>query len=131
MMTEEQMLARLLASPPPKPKPATTKPATVLKVATDRKLSVEGQRERVVREVKELAVAERREAEAPLDPMVQAAEYHREKRERDRQAGLYYRELYKQTATAEYWATQRDGDDARHGVYDPIARFEEQVRRGE
>jgi hypothetical protein len=42
--------------------------ATVLKVASDRKLSVEGQRDRVSREVKELADAER-DALSRLDPM--------------------------------------------------------------
>jgi hypothetical protein len=98
-----------------RPKP----PAPVLTVASDRKLSVAGQRERVAREVKELVEAEKT---APRE------DYHKLKREQDRQAGLYYRQLYEATATAEYWATQRDDDDARHGRYDPVARFEREDR---
>ena len=53
-MTEEQMIARLLGGKPPAPKP---KP--ILTVASDRKLSVEGQREKVAREVQELIDAEK------------------------------------------------------------------------
>jgi hypothetical protein len=102
---------------PPKPEP-------VVKLATDRKLSVEGQRERVTNEVKELAVAERTSAEQQkevLDPR----EYHRLKRERERQAGLYYRGLYEAVTTAEYYAKLNDVD---HGNYSPITLFEKQMR---
>lgn len=93
--------------------------ATVLKVAADRKLSVEGQRDRVVNEVKELAVAEKNAVEQ-LDP-----NDYRVKRERDRQTGLYYRKLYETVALSEYNAKLRDVD---HGNYDPIALFERQMR---
>ena len=89
---------------------------TVPKLATDRKLSVEGQRERVANEVKELAVAEKN----AIDP-----NDYRVKRERDRQTGLYYRKLYETVALAEYNAKHHDVD---HGNYDPIALFERQMR---
>ena len=69
--TVEDVLADFEADrpkPPPKPEP------TVLKVATDRKLSVEGQRDRVMNDVKELAVAERdREQLDPNDYRVKRA----------------------------------------------------------
>jgi hypothetical protein len=111
MMTEEQMIARLLAAkfPQPKPKP-------VLTVAADRKLSVEGQRERVTSEMKELIEAEKaRQA---------CIETHRQRQERQRAEGLYYRQLYESVTTAEYWSKQRDNDPARRGEYNPIERYE-------
>ena len=117
MMTEEQIVARLLAGrldkpPAPKPKP----PATVLTVAADRKLSVGGQRERVAHEVNELIEAEKaRQA---------CIETHRQRQERQRAEGLYYRQLYESVAWAEYWANQRENDPARRGEYNPIERFE-------
>ena len=114
MMTEEQIVARLLAGrldKPPAPKP----PAPVLTVAADRKLSVEGQRERVTREVAELIESEKNRQ--------LCIETHRQRQERQRREGLYYRQLYEATATAEYWAKQLDAP-ARHGEYSPIARFE-------
>ena len=97
------------------------KPAEVLKLAADRKLSVEGQRERVVNEVKELAVAER-DALSKLDP-----NDFRVKRERERQAGLYYRGLYEATARAEYYA-KLNSPKVDHGNYNPIELFERQMR---
>jgi hypothetical protein len=93
--------------------------AEVLKLAADRKLSVEGQRERVANEVKELEVAERAHAKQ-LDPNDYGV-----KRERQRQTGLYYRQLYEATARAEYYAKLQDVD---HGNYDPVALFERQMR---
>lgn len=116
MMTEEYMYKRLLAArldkpPEPKPKP----PAPVLTVAADRKLSVEGQREKVAREVKELAEAEKNRQ--------LAIETHRQRLQRQREEGLYYQQLYQSVAQAEYWAKQLDSP-ARRGEYDPIARFE-------
>jgi len=70
MMTEEQIVARLLAGrldKPPAPKP---KPATVLTVASDHKLSVEGQRERVTREMQELIDAEKnRQSDVRVAPL--------------------------------------------------------------
>ena len=119
-MTEEQIIARLLAGrldKPPAPKP---KPTPVLKVAADRKLSLEGQRERVTREMQELIEAERnRQA---------CIETHRQRQERQRAEGLYYRRLYEATATAEYWSKQRDNNPARRGEYSPIARFEQELK---
>jgi hypothetical protein len=112
-MTEEQMIARLLGPPAPKPKPAP-----VLTVAADRKLSVDGQRERVTREMAELIESEKaRQA---------CIETHRQRQERQRAEGLYYRRLYESVTTAEYWAKQRD-NPARRGEYSPIARFEREV----
>jgi hypothetical protein len=121
MMTEEQIVARLLAGrldKPPAPKP---KPATVLTVASDRKLSVDGQRERVSREVAELIEAEKNRQ--------LCIETYRQRMERQRAEGLYYRQLYEATAQAEYWAKQLDSP-ARRGDYDPIARFEQQMKDG-
>jgi hypothetical protein len=119
MMTEEYMMKRLLAGrldkpPQPKPKPALT-------VASDRKLSVDGQRERVSHEMKELIEAEKNRQ--------LCIETHRQRQERQRAEGLYYRQLYEATATAEYWSKQRD-NPARRGEYDPIARFEQELKDG-
>jgi hypothetical protein len=116
MMTEEQIIARLEAVRLDKPRPP--KPAPVLKVAADRKLSVDGQRERVSREVAELIEAEKARQDC--------IETHRQRQERQRAEGLYYRNLYEATATAEYWAKQRD-TPARRGDYSPIARYEDEV----
>ena len=119
MVLTDKQIEEFIASIPTPKLVRRKKPAEVLTVATDRKLSVEGQRERVVNEVKELAVAER---DAPkLDP-----DDYRVKRERERQAGLYYRGLYEAVTTAEYYAKQRRGVD--HGNYSPIALFEQQMR---
>jgi hypothetical protein len=63
--------------------------ASVLELASDRKLSVEGQRERVAKEVKELVTSERN---AP--------------RPDERATDFYYRQLYRAVACAEYWAKQ-------------------------
>jgi hypothetical protein len=116
MMTEEQMYARLLAGrldKPPAPKP----PPPIVRVATDRKLSVEGQRERVTREMRELVESEKaRQA---------CIETHRQRQERQRAEGLYYRQLYESVATAEYWSRQLDSP-ARRGEYSPIARYEKE-----
>jgi hypothetical protein len=113
----EEVLARLnlpklvrIKKPEPPPKPV---------LIAERKLSVEGQRVRVVNEVKELADAER-DALSKLDP-----NDFRVKRERERQAGLYYRGLYEATARAEYYAKLNDVD---HGNYNPIELFERQMR---
>jgi hypothetical protein len=117
MMTEEQIIARLEAvrlDKPPQPKP---KP--VLKVAADRKLSVDGQRERVTREMKELIEAEKNRQ--------LCIETHRQRQERQRAEGLYYRQLYEATAQAEYWSKQLDSP-ARRGEYSPIARFEQELK---
>ena len=119
MMTEEQMIARLLGEKPPAPKP---KAAPVLKVAADRKLSVDGQREKVAREVNELIEAEKARQ--------LCIETHRQRQERQRAEGLYYRRLYEATATAEYWSKQRDNNPARRGEYSPIARFEQEIKDG-
>jgi hypothetical protein len=98
-----------------KPKP----PA--LTVVSDRKLTVDGQRERVAREVKALTEAERnRQA---------AIETHRQRMERQREEGLYYRQLHEGVAQAEYFAKQLDSP-ARRGEYSPIARFEQQIKDG-
>jgi hypothetical protein len=103
-------------------KKPTKPPEPVVALAADRKLSVEGQRERVAREVKELEVAERKRAEE----RDAAIERNRVKRERERQAGLYYRGLYEAVTTAEYWAKQNSRID--HGNYNPIELFERQMR---
>jgi hypothetical protein len=116
MMTEEQIIARLEAVRLDKPHPP--KPTPVLKVAADRKLSVDGQRERVAREMGELIDAEKNRQ--------LCIETHRQRQQRQREEGLYYRRLYEATAMAEYWAKQRD-NPARHGEYDPIARYEDEV----
>jgi hypothetical protein len=117
MMTEEYMYKRLMAAR--LDKPPAPKPAPVLTVASDRKLSVDGQRDRVTREMQELIEAEKaRQA---------CIETHRQRQERQRAEGLYYRRLYEATATAEYWAKQHD-DPARRGEYSPIARFEAEMR---
>ena len=91
----DEVLARLnlpklvrIKKPEPPPKPV---------LIAERKLSVEGQRVRVVNEVKELAVAER-DALGKLDP-----NDFRVKRERERQAGLYYRGLYEARAMRGSW----------------------------
>ena len=118
MMTEEQIIARLEAVRLDKPRHPQPRPTPVLKVAADRKLSVEGQRDRVAHEVNELIEAEKRRQEC--------IETHRQRQERQRAEGLYYRRLYEATATAEYWAKQRD-NPARRGDYSPIARFEREV----
>ena len=99
---------------------ARSKPKSIpaLTVASDHKLSVEGQRDRVAHEVNELIEAEKRRQEC--------IETHRQRQERQRAEGLYYRRLYEATATAEYWAKQRD-NPARRGDYSPIARFEREV----
>src|SRR5262249_15547793 len=120
MMTEEYMMKRLLAArldkpPASKPKP----PAPTLTVAADRKLSVEGQRERVTHEMGELIEAEKNRQ--------LAIETHRQRQERQRAEGLYYRQLYQSVAQAEYWAKQIDSP-ARRGVYDPMARFEQELK---
>jgi hypothetical protein len=92
-----------------------------LTVASDRKLSVDGQRERVTREMQELIEAEKARQ--------LCIETHRQRQERQRAEGLYYRQLYEATATAEYWAKQRD-NPARRGEYDPIARYEQEIKDG-
>jgi hypothetical protein len=117
MMTEEYMYKRLLAArldKPPAPKPKS--PAPVALVA-DRKLTVDGQREKVAREVNELVEAERNKQ--------LAIETHRQRIQRQREEGLYYQQLYKSVAQAEYFANQLDSP-ARRGEYDPIARFEKE-----
>jgi len=120
MMTEEQIIARLEAvrldkPPAPKPKPVVT-------VASDRKLSVDGQRERVSREMQELIESEKNRQ--------LCIETHRERQRRQRAEGLYYRQLYESVTTAEYWSRQRDNDPARRGEYSPIARFEREIKDG-
>ena len=119
MMTEEYMYKRLMAArldkpPAPKPKPALT-------VASDHKLSVEGQRKKVAHEVQELIESEKNRQ--------LCIETHRQRQERQRQEGLYYRRLYEATATAEYWSRLHD-NPARRGEYDPIARFEREIKDG-
>src|SRR5262245_8878954 len=96
-----------------KPKPPS------LTVVTDHKLSVDGQRERVSHEMKELIEAEKNRQ--------LAIETHRQRQERQRAEGLYYRQLYEATATAEYWSKQRD-NPARRGEYSPITRFEQELK---
>jgi hypothetical protein len=102
-----------------KPEPEPTAPP-VLTITSDRRLSVDGQRERVSREMQELIEAEKnRQA---------CIETNRQRMERQRAEGLYYRRLYEATATAEYWAKVRDEDPARRGEYSPIARFEREPK---
>jgi len=98
---------------------ARQKPAPALTVVTDHKLSVDGQREKVSREVQELIDAEKARQ--------LCIETHRERQRRQREEGLYYRRLYESVATAEYWAKQLDSP-ARHGEYSPIARFEREIK---
>jgi hypothetical protein len=117
--TYEEVLADLQASRIDRPKPKP--PAPVLTVAADHKLSVEGQRERVAREVKGLIEAEKNKQ--------LAIETHRQRMQRQRDEGLYYRQLYEATALAEYYAKLRDSP-ARRGVYSPIARFEREMKDG-
>jgi hypothetical protein len=100
-----------------KPKP----PTPTLTVASDHKLSLEGQREKVSREMQELVESEKARQEC--------IETHRQRQERQRQEGLYYRRLYEATATAEFWAKQRS-IPARRGEYDAIARFEQEIKDG-
>jgi hypothetical protein len=88
----------------------------------ERKLSVEGQRDRVSREMQELIDAEKNRQ--------LCIETNRQRMERERAEGLYYRRLYEATAIAEYWSKQRDNDPARRGEYSPIERFEQQIKDG-
>jgi hypothetical protein len=81
---EERILASIPDCPPRKKPLPLPRPILV----ADRKLNLEGQRERVVKEVKELATAERN-APRPNDP-----------------GRFYYRRLYEAVAYAEYWAKQ-------------------------
>jgi hypothetical protein len=67
-----------------------TKAPVPFELTSDRKLSVEGQRRRVVKEVKELATAERN-APQPDDRS-------------QREAAFYYRQLHDAVAYAEHWA---------------------------
>ena len=120
VLTEEQIREIVAGTPKLEriKKPAPAAPV-VLTVAADHKLSVEAQRERVARDVKELAEAERNRQ--------LAIETYRQRMERQRQEGLYYRAQYEALALAEYYAKQLDSP-ARHGQYSPIARFEQQMR---
>ena len=93
--TYEEVLADLQASRIDRPKP---KPKPVLTVASDHKLSVDGQRERVTREMQELIEAEKHRQ--------LCIETNRQRMERQRQEGLYYRRLYEATALAEYWSNR-------------------------
>jgi hypothetical protein len=90
-LTEEE--ERLLALIPDCPRRKKPLPLPRPRLVADRKLSVEGQRERVVREVKELASAERN-APHPDNRGV-------------REASFYYRKLYEAVAYAEHWAKQK------------------------
>jgi hypothetical protein len=122
VLTDKQIDEFIARNPtPPLVRVKKPEPAPVLKVATNRKLSLEGQRERTANEVKELVVAER-------DAPQKTGETPEEKRKRLREEGLYYRGLYEAAATAEYYSKQRDID---HGNYSPIALYEQQVRRGQ
>jgi hypothetical protein len=96
--------------------------APALTVVTDHKLSVEVQRERVSRDMNELIEAEKNRQ--------LCIESYRQRMERQRAEGLYYRQLYESITTAEYWSKQRDDDPARRGEYDPMARFEQQIKDG-
>jgi hypothetical protein len=122
VLTEEQ-IKEIVANTPKlerikKPEPAAA-PVSNVVLATERKLSVEGQRERVAREIAELGEAEKnRQA---------CIETHRERQRRARADGLFYRAQYEALAQAEYWAKQLD-TPARRGEYSPIARFEQQTR---
>ena len=80
---EERLLA-LIPDCPPRKRPLKP-PRPIL--AVYRKLSVEGQRERVVHAIKELAEAERNAV-------------HRDQR----QTNLCYRRLYEALGEAEHWA---------------------------
>jgi|SRR6516225_4385496 hypothetical protein len=84
---EEERLLTLVPDCPRKKKPL---PVPRPRLVSDHKLTLEGQRERVVREVRELATAERN------------APHHDY-----RQAGYYYRKLYEAVAYAEHWAKQK------------------------
>jgi hypothetical protein len=92
--TYEEILADLQAARTDRPKP---KPV-VAKLATDHKLSVDGQRERVSHVVAGLIEAEKNRQ--------LAIETHRQRMRRQREEGLYYQELYRGVAEAEYWAKQ-------------------------
>ena len=116
LLTREEIIRRLRATVKPKPNPA---PPPVL--VADHKLSVDGQRERVAHDMKQLV-----EAEKGREPVI---ETFAQKRERQRREGLYYRQLYEATARAEYWAKQIDSP-ARRGEYDPMARFERELEEG-
>ena len=86
-LTEEE--ERILASIPDcPPRKRPLKPPRPI-LAVYRKLSIEGQRERVAKEVKELVTSERN---AP--------------RPDERATDFYYRQLYRAVACAEYWAKQ-------------------------
>ena len=86
-LSEEQL--REIVAKVKIPKLERTKPAPVLAVI-DRKLTVEGQRERVARDIKDLATAERQHAGQPKE---------------DRwENELYYRQQHEALAEAEYWA---------------------------
>ena len=84
-LTEEE--ERLLALIPDCPRRKKPLPLPRPRLVADRKLSVQGQRQRVMREVNELATAER---SAP----------HREFKE----AAFYYRQLHDAVAYAEQYA---------------------------
>ena len=92
-LSEEQL--REIVAKVKIPKLERTKPAPVLAMI-DRKLTVEGQRERVARDIKELTTAERQNAE-------QGNRWENE---------LYYRQQHEALTEAEYWAKARcEGED--------------------
>jgi hypothetical protein len=91
-LSEEQL--REIVAKVKIPKLERTKPAPVLAMI-DRKLTVEGQRERVARDIKDLATAERQNAG-------QVAQWENE---------LYYRQQHEALAEAERWANAREGSN--------------------
>ena len=91
-LSEEQL--REIVAKVKIPKLERTNSARVLGMV-DRKLSVEGHRQRVARDIKDLATAERQST-------VKRAEWENE---------LYYRQQHAALAEAECWAKSREGND--------------------
>jgi hypothetical protein len=98
-----QILEKVGAWPPP------PKPEPVVKLATSRELSVEAQRERTERELRALGRAERDAAEQGRYIIGTT---------------LYYERQEQALAEAKDWAVRVKPQT----VYDPIARFEQEMR---
>jgi hypothetical protein len=141
MMTEEQMMARLLAArldkpPPPKPVPKP-KPA---QVKADERFAQPKPREAVAAQA---AVSTKALAEQMRQDRQGTAEDRRRQREREEMAQWraegedartrYQRELdrwcqYKLDVEAEIEARRESGEIPERGIYDPMKRFESEMK---
>src|SRR5215813_4078659 len=100
-----EILASVGAWPPPPPK---LEPRRVVKLAANRELGVEAQRERTARELQALGRAEAR-AGRYVDG-----------------SPLYYQLQEQALAEAKHWALHIRGRAVT--VYDPVKRFEQEMR---